>query len=284
MSPLPVKASRNAALTGAALIAFAANSLLCRAALGPGVIDAGSFTAVRLGSGAVVLALLARPRSADRAGGSWASAAALFAYAIAFSFAYRLIPAGSGALILFGSVQATMIGRELGRGGRPHRREWLGLAVALAGLLALTRPGLHAPDPRGAALMAVAGVAWGAYSLRGRGATRPLAATADNFTRSVPLAILPLLLPLAPLRFSVTGVLLAVVSGGIASGLGYVAWYAALRELSASRAAIVQLAVPPLAALGGVLFLGETLEARLLLGGAAILGGIAIALTTPTRA
>ena len=284
MSPLPVKASRNAALTGAALIAFAANSLLCRAALGPGVIDAGSFTAVRLGSGAVVLALLARPRSADRAGGSWASAAALFAYAIAFSFAYRLIPAGSGALILFGSVQATMIGRELGRGGRPHRREWLGLAVALAGLLALTRPGLHAPDPRGAALMAVAGVAWGAYSLRGRGATRPLAATADNFTRSVPLAILPLLLPLAPLRLSVAGVLLAVVSGAIASGLGYVAWYAALRELSASRAAIVQLAVPPLAALGGVLFLGETLEARLLLGGAAILGGIAIALTTPTRA
>ena len=283
MSALVRNPRRTTALTGAALVAFAANSLLCRAALGPGTIDAAAFTALRLGSGAVVLALLARPTTAGRGRGSWASAAALFAYAIAFSFAYRLIPAGSGALILFGSVQATMIGRELARGDRPHRREWLGLVVALVGLLALTSPGLHAPDPRGAALMAVAGVAWGAYSLRGRGATHPLVATADNFARSVPLAILPLLLPLAPLKISAAGVLLAVASGAIASGLGYVAWYAALRELSASRAAIVQLAVPPLAALGAVLLLGETLEARLLLGGAAILGGIAIALTTPTR-
>ncbi len=284
MSALAPNARRTTALTGAALIAFAANSLLCRAALGPGTIDAAAFTALRLGSGAVVLALLARPTTAGRGRGSWASAAALFAYAIAFSFAYRLIPAGSGALILFGSVQATMIGRELARGDRPHRREWLGLAVALAGLLALTSPGLHAPDPRGAALMAVAGVAWGVYSLRGRGATHPLTATADNFARSVPLALLPLLLPLGPLKLSVAGALLAVASGAIASGLGYVAWYAALRELSASRAAIAQLAVPPLAALGAVAFLGETLQPRLILGGAAILGGIALALTTPTRA
>jgi drug/metabolite transporter (DMT)-like permease len=263
-------------------VAFAANSLLCRAALGPERIDASSFTALRLGSGALTLALLTArsPRARD---GSWASAAALFAYAIAFSFAYRLIPAGSGALILFASVQATMIGRELVRGDRPHAREWLGLAIALAGLLALTRPGLHAPDPLGAVLMAAAGVAWGVYSLRGRGATHPLAATADNFARSVPLALVPLILPLAPLKLSAVGVLLAVASGAIASGLGYVAWYAALRGLSGSRAAIVQLAVPPLAAAGGVLLLGEALELRLLVGGATILGGIALALSTPAR-
>jgi drug/metabolite transporter (DMT)-like permease len=263
-------------------VAFAANSLLCRAALGPERIDASSFTALRLGSGALTLALLTA-RSPRARGGSWASAVALFAYAIAFSFAYRLIPAGSGALILFASVQATMIGRELVRGDRPHRREWLGLAIALAGLLALTRPGLHAPDPLGAALMAAAGVAWGVYSLRGRGAPHPLGATADNFARSVPLALVPLILPLAPLKLSAVGVLLAVASGAIASGLGYVAWYAALRGLSGSRAAIVQLAAPPLAAAGGVLLLGEALELRLLVGGAAILGGIALALTTPQR-
>lgn len=280
MSPASSPASRTAALTCAALVAFAANSLLCRAALGPARIDASAFTALRLVSGALTLAGLAAGVRGLR-GGSWPSAAALFAYAIAFSFAYRLIPAGSGALILFGSVQATMIGRELVRGDRPHRREWLGLAVALGGLVALARPGLHAPDPRGAVLMAVAGVAWGGYSLRGRGATQALAATADNFARSVPLALGALLLPLTPLKLSAVGALLAVASGAIASGLGYVAWYGALRGLSAARAAIVQLAVPPLAALGGVVLLGETLEARLLVGGAAILGGIALALTTP---
>ncbi|HET7291362.1 MAG TPA: DMT family transporter [Vicinamibacteria bacterium] len=263
-------------------MAFAANSLLCRAALGPATIDAAAFTAIRLVSGAAMLAALASRATGVR-GGSWASAAALFAYAIAFSFAYRLIPAGSGALILFGSVQATMIGRELLRGDRPHRREWLGLAVALAGLATLTRPGLAAPDPRGAALMALAGVAWGSYTLRGKGSAEPLAATADNFARSVPLALGALVLPLAPLGLSATGALLAATSGALASGLGYVAWYAALRGLSASRAAILQLAVPPLAALGGVVLLGEALEARIVLGGALILGGIALALTTPRR-
>jgi len=276
-------ASRTAVLACAALIAFAANSLLCRAALGPGRIDASAFTAIRLVSGAVMLVLLAAGGKGI-GGGSWPSAAALFAYAIAFSFAYRSIPAGSGALILFGSVQATMIGRDLVQGGRPHQREWLGLGIALAGLVALTRPGLHAPDPRGALLMAVAGIAWGIYSLRGKRATRPLATTADNFARSVPLTLAMLLWPLEARLISPAGVVLAIVSGAITSGLGYVAWYAALRGLRASRAAIVQLAVPPLAALGGVVLLGERLEARLLVGGAAILGGIALALTTPSGA
>ncbi len=283
MLPLTPAASRTVALTCTALVAFAANSLLCRAALAPATIDAGAFTALRLISGALTLAMLAA-RTQGVQGGSWPSGAALFAYAIAFSFAYRLIPAGSGALILFGSVQATMIGRELLRGGRPHHREWLGLALAFGGLVGLTRPGLHAPDPRGAALMTLAGVAWGVYSLRGRGAGHPLAATADNFARSVPLALVALLPPLAPRQLSVPGALLAVASGAIASGLGYVAWYAALRGLSASQAAIVQLAVPPLAAVGGVVLLGETLEARLLLGGGAIIGGIALAVTRSKNA
>jgi len=270
--------ARTFALTLAAMLAFASNSLLCRGALGAAEADATSFTSLRLASGALVLALLARGRAAGDAGGGWASAFALFVYAIGFSLAYLRIAAGVGALLLFGAVQATMLGGGLLRGERPGGREWIGLALALAGLVILTRPGLTAPDPLGAALMIGAGVAWGVYSLRGWGA-RPLPANASNFARSVPLALLAslLALALAPPRLTPAGAVLALISGGLASGVGYAVWYAALRGLSAAQAGIVQLSVPPLAAAGGALLLGETVTARLVASGGLVLGGIALA-------
>jgi drug/metabolite transporter (DMT)-like permease len=272
---------RIAALTAAALIGFAANSILCRLALGTHEIDAASFTGIRLLSGAVALAILAwatRPPGEARVGGSWASAAALFAYAAAFSYAYLRLEAGAGALILFGAVQVTMIGWGWLRGERPGHLEWIGLAVALVGLVALTLPGLAAPDPAGAGLMALAGVAWGVYSLRGRSGPRALAATAGNFARSLPLAIALVVAAAASLQISFKGALLAAISGSLASGVGYSLWYAALPGLAATRAAVVQLAVPVLAAVGGVALLGESPSLRLAGAGLAILGGVALTL------
>lgn len=275
---------RTLSFTMLALAGFAANSLLARAALAGGgrLIDAASFTAVRLVSGAVVLALLLRAR---RGGGgrkgSWGSALALFAYAAGFSLSYVRIGAGVGALLLFGCVQATMLGTGLVRGERPHGLEWAGLLLALGGLVGLTAPGATAPDALGAVLMAGAGVAWGVYSLRGRGSTDPLAVTADNFLRSVPLAVglsAVSALALEAPRATPTGLVLAVASGAVASGVGYSLWYAALPHLTATRAAIVQLSVPVLAAAGGVLLLGERLTARLVGAGAALLGGVLLAL------
>ena len=273
--------ARTSALTMAAMLAFASNSLLCRGALGAGEADATSFTTLRLASGAVVLALLARGRAAGEHGGGWASAIALFVYATFFSLAYLRIAAGVGALLLFGAVQATMLGGGLLRGERPGGREWLGLALSLAGLVLLTRPGLTAPAPLGAALMIGAGVAWGVYSLRGWGA-RALPANASNFARSVPFALLAsvLALALAPPQLTPAGAALAVTSGGLASGVGYAIWYAALRGLSAAQAGIVQLSVPPLAAAGGALLLGEAVTTRLVASGGLVLGGIAFAVTS----
>jgi drug/metabolite transporter (DMT)-like permease len=232
---------------------------------------------VRLLSGAVTLWLLARGAKASKGGGSWFSAAALFAYAIAFSLAYLVLGAGVGALILFGAVQLTMLAAGLRAGERPRLVEWLGLAFALSGLVVLTLPGAAAPDLTGAALMALAGLAWGVYSLRGRGAVYPLAITADNFLRSVPLAAAAALAALPWAHVSPRGILLAAASGALASGVGYSLWYAALRGLSATRAAIVQLAVPALAAAGGVALLGETLTPRLAVAGLGIFGGVALA-------
>lgn len=275
---------RTLAATCASLAAFAANSLLARAALSAAAIDPASFTAVRLTSGAVALLVVARifsRRGGERtAAGSWPSALALFGYAIAFSWAYLTLAAGTGALILFGAVQATMIGAGLWSGERPRPLRWLGLAVALGGLVYLLLPGLTAPDPLGAALMALAGACWGIYSLRGRGDARPVLATAGNFARSTPLALLALGAVVAVsggLEVSTTGLLLAVVSGVATSGLGYVVWYAALGGLSATVAAVVQLAVPVLAALGGVAFLAEPLTPRLAIATVLILGGVAVA-------
>ena len=270
---------RAALFAAAALTGFAANSLLCRTALRPGLIDAASFTAVRLASGALVLLLLAAPglRAAPVRPGSWGSAAALFGYAIAFSYAYLRIGAGAGALLLFGSVQVTMLIAGWKGGERLAPRAALGLGLALLGLVMLVLPGLTAPDPFGAALMAAAGVAWGVYSLRGRGASRPLLETAGNFARSVPL--LALLLPALPAAHaSPRGLALAALSGALASGVGYSFWYAALPSLGALRAAVVQLSVPVLAAAGAALLLGEDVTARLVLCSAAILGGVALAL------
>lgn len=279
--------TRTLALTCAALVGFAANSFLGRMALGSGSIDAATYTVVRLASGAIVLAVLTRigrgssgelrpPRA-----GSWVGATALFAYAAAFSFAYLRLATGVGALVLFAAVQITMIGWGLFRGERPRVVEWIGLGLAFGGIVMLVRPGLTAPDAAGVGLMFLAGVAWGVYSLRGRGTARPLAATADNFLRSVPLAAVLIVLAFAGIHADTRGVVLAVVSGGLASGVGYSLWYAALRGLTATRAAIVQLSVPVLAALGGIAMLGETVTLRLAIAGVAILGGVALALWRP---
>jgi drug/metabolite transporter (DMT)-like permease len=280
--PAPA-APRTLLATAAALVGFAANSLLCRAALEGPAIDAWSFTALRLGSGAAALVLLARlvggGRARVRGAGSFASALALWLYAAAFSLAYLRLGAAVGALVLFASVQATMIGWSVARGVRPTASERAGLAVAVVGLVVLTWPGTTLPDPAGLALMAVAGAAWGAYSLRGRGSAAPLAATADNFVRSVPLALGAWAAASLASGWHVSGrgVVLAVLSGAVASGLGYCAWYVALPRLSAVRAAVVQLLVPVLAAGAAVVVLGERLGWRLLVAGPLILMGVGVA-------
>lgn len=276
---------RVAALTALTLAFFAANSLLARAALGGGLADAAGFTLVRLASGAVALALIVRATGRGRpAGGSWGAALALFVYAAAFSLAYLRLAAGPGALILFGAVQATMIGWSALGGARLRRREWAGLALALAGLAGLTLPGAAAPDAAGAALMAAAGVGWGAYSLLGRGALRPTATTAANFARGAAIAVPFAFLADGPLRLSPAGLGLAVASGALASGVGYSLWYTVLPALGATRAAAVQLAVPVLTPLAAALVLAEPITARLVLAGAVILGGIALAVVRPATA
>jgi drug/metabolite transporter (DMT)-like permease len=277
---------RTALAGSAALVAFAANSLLCRVALATGSIDPVSFTTLRLASGAAVLWLLVAVRRrapAPRLGGSWASALALFVYAAPFSFAYLTLGAGTGALILFAAVQTTMIAAGWRSGERPTAAQWTGLALAVGGLVWLVLPGVSAPSPAGARLMTLAGVSWGIYSLRGRDVAEPVAATAGNFVRSTPLALAMAALLLPSLDVSPIGAFWAVISGALTSGLGYVAWYAAVRGLSATRAAIVQLAVPALAAVGGVALLAETISLRLLLSGVAILGGVALAMAGRER-
>jgi len=282
-----VRGSRLALLTGLALLAFAGNSLLCRLALRGGGIDAASFTALRMASGALALALLdalrrRRVRAANGDGdvvarGDWLSAFALFAYAAAFSFAYLGLTAATGALLLFGAVQLTMLGRAFAIGERLHARQWLGLAAASAGLVVLLLPGLQAPPPLNAALMLVAGVAWGVYSLRGRGSRDPLGTTAGNFMRTLPLAAALLALYWAGAHFDRTGLLAALASGALASGVGYALWYAALPSLRASTAGILQLSVPVLAALGGIVLLSEPVGWRFALAAALTLGGVALA-------
>jgi drug/metabolite transporter (DMT)-like permease len=276
-----------AALTATALVAFAGNSLLCRAALAGHHADAASFTTLRLASGALTLGLLARSQQKPAVPSrfAWGSAAALFAYAIGFSLSYLRIPTGSGALLLFGAVQITMIGAGFRGGERPRAMEWVGLALSLAGLVLLTRPGLARPDLLGALLMLGAGVAWGVYSLRGRRGGDPVALNAASFVRAVPLALgaSALAFALDATHLDVRGALLAIASGALASGLGYAVWYAALRGLTRTRAAMVQLVVPPLAALGGVVALGEQFSSRLVVASALVLGGIALAVLGARR-
>lgn len=279
--------SATIAFTAMALTAFAANSVLCRMALREGAIDAASFSTLRFLSGAVMLVFVAsRVESAlFPLAGSWTSAAALGLYALPFAFAYTELSTGTGALILFGCVQMTMLGAALVGGERPHVMQWVGVIVALAGLVNLVFPGLTAPSPLGAALMAIAGVSWGVYSLRGRAASDPLLLTAGNFVRVVPLVIVGSVLVLPRIHAEPAGIVLALLSGALASGLGYVAWYAALRHLSAMRASVLQLAPPPIAAAAGVVLLGETVTLRLLLSTILVLGGIALAIVVgPTTA
>ena len=269
--------ARAIALTALAMLAFAANSLLCRLALKHTAIDAASFTSIRLLSGAVMLWLLVRMRRGSYAGaGNWGSAFALFAYAAGFSFAYVSLPAASGALLLFGAVQATMIGHGLWTGERLQRLQRIGLALALAGLVGLLLPGLSAPPLTGSLLMVGAGIAWGIYSLRGKGAGDPTRVTAGNFLRAVPITAALSLLVLNRPSLDTQGVYYALASGALASGIGYAIWYTALPALKATHAATVQLSVPVIAALGGIVFLGESLSLRLVLASVAILGGIAL--------
>lgn len=279
--------SKTILLTIVTLVAFAANSVLTRLALEGGTIDAASFTLIRIAAGVLMLAPLAWTAGAGSAAlraGSWASAFALFAYAVAFSFAYLTLDAGTGALILFAAVQASMIGIGIVTGERPRAAEWLGLLTALGGLAYLVSPGLTAPAPEGAALMAIAGIAWGVYSIRGRGSAAPLAETAGNFIRALPFALAVATLAFGALEAETQGILLAVASGALASGLGYAIWYTALRGLTATTAAIVQLAVPVVAAFGGVGFIGEAITMRLAVAAIVILGGIAVAILGRRRA
>jgi drug/metabolite transporter (DMT)-like permease len=281
---LAASTARSVALAGATLICFAANSLLCRAALGADRIDPALFTAVRIGSGAVALAaLLGVTRRARPAGGSWTSALVMFAYAAPFSLAYVRIRAGVGALVLFALVQATMVGYGVATGASLGLRGWVGGALATAGLAWLTLPGAGAPDAAGVVLMAIAGSAWGVYSIRGRRAVDPLATTADNFLRTAPFALAFLVAHAASAHATPSGLALAAASGAVASGMGYAAWYAVLPALGAARAGTLQLAVPVLAAAGAALFLGERLTLRVAGAGLAIVAGVALSVVRRGR-
>jgi drug/metabolite transporter (DMT)-like permease len=269
------------ALTVATMIAFGGNSLLCRAALHGGAIDATSFTAIRLASATLVVVAIARVRRRGDPdpGGSWSAALVLAGYAIAFSLAYLRLDAGIGALLQFGSAQLTMIAGGLVHGERPSPRQWVGLAVAAAGMVVINLPGLEAPPPGGAALMLAAGVGWGLYSLSGRGARRPIRATAGNFVRCLPFTAAFGAIAIAGAgQVTARGAVLAAVSGALTTGLGYCVWYAVLPSLGAARGAIVQLSVPVFAAAGAIVLLDEPLQRPVAIGGAIILGGLALAL------
>jgi drug/metabolite transporter (DMT)-like permease len=259
------------------MLAFAGNSLLCRVALKSTGIDAASFTSIRLISAALTLWLVVRLSSKTASGeGNWPSAFALFAYAAGFSFAYINLTAATGALLLFGAVQTTMISIGIWRGERLVKLQWLGLLLALGGLIGLTFPGLSAPPLFSSFLMAGAGVAWGVYSLRGRGAGDPTLVTAGNFLRTVPITIALSLLMFAQISWDSAGIWYAIMSGAVTSGIGYAIWYKALPALKATQAATVQLSVPVIAAIGGIVLLGETMTLRLILASIAIISGIAL--------
>ena len=248
-------------------------------ALGRDEIDAASFTAIRLLAGAITLSILlviTRKKKGILRSGNWRSAFFLFAYAICFSFAYLGLTTATGALILFGCVQMTMIGISIWKGERPEGLEWLGLIVAVAGLIYLVFPGLTSPPLISAVLMAAAGVAWGLYTLRGKVSTDPLADTTGNFIRSVPMVALAFLPFVSQIHLSNRGIALAILSGSVASGIGYTVWYSALNFHTATRAAVLQLTVPVIASVGGLLFMSETADLRLIVASGLVLGGIGL--------
>jgi drug/metabolite transporter (DMT)-like permease len=268
-------------LTALTLFAFAANSLLCRMALGGHLIDPLSFTTLRLVSGTLALTpiswAVSKSNAQEQSNGSWASGFALFAYAAAFSLAYVSLSTGMGALILFGSVQVTMIAGALRSGERLGSGQLVGSAVAVGGLIYLVLPGISAPDPIGALLMCIAGIAWGVYSIRGKGVAAPVPMTAGNFLRSAPMALAAGTLAFSSMRLNPSGVALALISGIVTSGLGYVLWYRVIRDLTTTQASVVQLLVPVLAAFGGTVVLSEHVSMRLISASALILGGVAVA-------
>lgn len=271
------KSSRVWMLTALAMLAFAGNSVLCRIALSQTPIDAASFSTIRLVAGALMLCLMAnrKPYAVAQAG-SWYSAVALCMYAFGFSFAYVTLPTATGALLLFGAVQITMVGAGIRAGERLGRAQWAGLLLSLGGLITLLLPGIESPPIAGAMLMVAAGIAWGVYSLRGKHEGKALHATAGNFLRAVPIALGVSLLAWADFSIDADGFGYAVASGALASGAGYAIWYAVLPMLRSTSASVIQLSVPVIAAVGGVLFLGEHLSLRLVLASVAVLGGIAL--------
>jgi drug/metabolite transporter (DMT)-like permease len=277
---------RIAFMTAVAMLAFAANSVLARLALSDGAIDALGYTGIRLAAGALMLFAILRYRSRGESrtiDGSWLGAAALFCYAITFSVAYLMLGAGTGALILFASVQIGMLARAVAVGERPGGLEWAGFAIAVAALAFLMSPGLTAPDPLGAALMIASGLSWAGYSLLGRGSRSPLADTAGNFIRCAPVALPLAVIGLAIVTPTTAGIAYAIASGALASGLGYAIWYAVLPAITRTGAAFVQLTVPALAAAGGVVFIAEPLTQRLVLSSMGVMGGVAIALLAAER-
>jgi len=267
-------------LTAVAMLAFAANAIFCRLALvnesGEGSIDAASFTSIRLTSGAITLALLVLLRTGTLRPPPVRvlPVLMLFIYAICFSFSYIQISAGTGALILFGTVQLTMILYGLLKGERPHLLVWIGIVLALGGLIYLLSPGLSAPPVTSALLMVIAGLAWGIYSLAGRGVKSPLTSTCWNFIGTLPLVLAAYLMFMSNAHHTAKGVILAILSGALASGIGYAIWYRALPSLTATRAATVQLTVPIIAAIGGIVLLAESVTLRLFVASVAVLGGV----------
>jgi drug/metabolite transporter (DMT)-like permease len=276
---LNVNQIKTIAATAFALIAFAANSVLCRLALGDNTIDPSSFTIIRLFSGIIILMaiLQLKRRSHDeklKSKGSWLAASMLFIYAIAFSFGYVSLDTGTGALILFGAVQITMIMANVISGNKLHISEWLGLLIAFSGFVYLMTPDLVTPSFIGFILMTISGMAWGFYTLLGRASQNPLSDTAYNFLRTSPLILLLILFGLNDINLTYVGVILAVLSGALASGIGYFVWYIALKGLSVTQAAVVQLLVPIIAATGGLIFTNELISLRLIESSALVLGGI----------
>ena len=271
-------------LAAMAMLAFAANSLLCRVALAGEYIDAATFTLVRIAAGATVLCLLLRAKSGRLAlGGSYLGGAALFGYAGAFSFAYVNLSTGTGALLLFGAVQVSMIGYGLWSGEHLRRLQFMGGSLAFAGLIWLLLPGVEAPPMLSAFIMLAAGLCWAVYSIIGKRASDPTAATAGNFLRATPFALLLFILLGNTESLTATGILCALASGALASGLGYALWYAVLPLLPTSTAATIQLSVPVLAALGGALFLNEALNLRFAISAIAVLGGIGVFIISKPR-
>lgn len=274
--------SKTITTTLLALLAFAANSVLCRLALGEGIIDAASFTNFRLLSGSIMLIIIlvitnkTKQTNTTTAKGSWLSASMLFLYALCFSYAYVSLDTATGALILFGAVQITMILITLYTGTKLHYSEWLGMLVAFFGFIYLILPDINSPSVYGFVLMTLSGIGWGAYSILGKKCADPLSDTAFNFIRTTPIVIILLVLNANYMQISGLGLLYAVISGALTSGIGYAIWYIALRGLSTTQAAVVQLSVPAIAAIGGILFVNEAITLRLSTSALLILGGILI--------